>query len=158
MTELREHALRFNAEEAGAFFNRTMGLSLSAESVAALLSRTEGWITGLQLAGWPSASRQQARSPERDRCIRGRLRGDDRYIVDYLMAEVLEREPAPVRDFLRQTSILERLSAPLCDGVTGRDDSRRSWNISKPRTSSWRRSTTAASGIATTCCSPRCCG
>ena len=61
ITEIREHALRFNVEEGGAFFNRTMGLSLSPESVATLLSRTEGWITGLQLAG--VALRQPAGGP-----------------------------------------------------------------------------------------------
>ena len=87
-----EHALRFNVEEGGAFFNRTMGLSLSPESVATLLSRTEGWITGLQLAG--VALRQPAgrrASPERDRRFVAAFPGADRYMVDYLMAEVLER-------------------------------------------------------------------
>ena len=124
ITEIREHALRFNVEEGGAFFNRTMGLSLSPESVATLLSRTEGWITGLQLAG--VALRQPAggaRLQSATDDFVAAFAGDDRYVVDYLMAEVLEREPAPVRDFLRRTSILERLSAPLCDDLTGRDDS-----------------------------------
>jgi len=124
ITEIREHALRFNVEEGGAFFNRTMGLSLSSESVATLLSRTEGWITGLQLAG--VALRQPAGGPRLQSATNdfvAAFAGDDRYVVDYLMAEVLEREPESVRDFLRQTSILERLSAPLCDDLTGRDDS-----------------------------------
>ena len=124
ITEIREHALRFNVEEGGAFFNRTMGLSLSPESVATLLSRTEGWITGLQLAG--VALRQPAggaRLQSATDDFVAAFAGDDRYVVDYLMAEVLEREPESVRDFLRRTSILERLSAPLCDDLTGRDDS-----------------------------------
>ena len=124
ITEIREHALRFNVEEGGAFFNRTMGLSLAPESVATLLSRTEGWITGLQLAG--VALRQPAggaRLQSATDDFVAAFAGDDRYVVDYLMAEVLEREPASVRDFLRRTSILERLSAPLCDDLTGRDDS-----------------------------------
>ena len=124
ITEVREHALRFNVEEGGAFFNRTMGLSLSPESVATLLSRTEGWITGLQLAG--VALRQPAGGPRLQSATDdfvAAFAGDDRYVVDYLMVEVLEREPESVRDFLRQTSILERLSAPLCDDLTGRDDS-----------------------------------
>ena len=114
ITEIREHALRFNVEEGGAFFNRTMGLSLAPESVATLLSRTEGWITGLQLAG--VALRQPAggaRLQSATDDFVAAFAGDDRYVVDYLMAEVLEREPASVRDFLRRTSILERLSAPL---------------------------------------------
>ena len=124
ITEIREHALRFNVEEGGAFFNRTMGLSLPPESVATLLSRTEGWITGLQLAGValrqpPGGARLQSATDE----FVAAFAGDDRYVVDYLMAEVLEREPESVRDFLRRTSILERLSAPLCDDLTGRDDS-----------------------------------
>ena len=124
ITEIREHALRFNVEEGGAFFSRTMGLSLSPESVATLLSRTEGWITGLQLAG--VALRQPAggaRLQNATDAFVAAFAGDDRYVVDYLMAEVLEREPESVRDFLRRTSILERLSAPLCDDLTGRDDS-----------------------------------
>jgi LuxR family transcriptional regulator, maltose regulon positive regulatory protein len=124
ITEIREHALRFTAEEGGAFFNRTMGLSLAPESVATLLSRTEGWITGLQLAG--VALRQPAGGPRLPRATDdfvAAFAGDDRYIVDYLMAEVLERESESVRDFLRRTSILERLSASLCDDLTGRDDS-----------------------------------
>ncbi len=124
ITEIREHALRFNVEEGGAFFNRTMGLSLAPESVATLLSRTEGWITGLQLAG--VALRQPAggaRLQSATDDFVAAFAGDDRYVVDYLMAEVLERESESVRDFLRRTSILERLSAPLCDDLTGRDDS-----------------------------------
>ena len=124
ITEIREHALRFDVEEGGAFFSRTMGLSLSPESVATLLSRTEGWITGLQLAG--VALRQPAGGARLQNATDdfvAAFAGDDRYVVDYLMAEVLEREPTSVRDFLHRTSILERLSAPLCDELTGRDDS-----------------------------------
>jgi len=117
VTEIREHALRFSLEEAGAFLNCTMSLGLSAESVAALTSRTEGWITGLQLVGL--ALRQQGAAD----AFVAAFAGDDRYIVDYLMAEVLERAPEALRSFLRQTSILDRLSAPLCDALTGRDDS-----------------------------------
>ena len=160
ITEIREHALRFNVEEGGAFFNRTMGLSLAPESVATLLSRTEGWITGLQLAG--VALRQPAGGARLQSAADdfvAAFAGDDRFVVDYLMAEVLEREPESVRDFLRQTSILERLSAPLCDDLTGRDDSAAVLGTSRSRESlPAARSTTAASGFATTCCLPRCCG
>ena len=76
------------------------------------------------MPGWPSASRLAARaSPRATDDFVAAFAGDDRFVVDYLMAEVLERESASVRDFLRRTSILERLSAPLCDDLTGRDDS-----------------------------------
>lgn len=124
ITEIREHTLRFTVEEGGAFFSRTMGLSLAPEAVATLLSRTEGWITGLQLAGvalGQSAGGVASRNAT-DEFVAD-FAGNDRYIVDYLVAEVLAREPQPVRDFLRRTSVLERLSVPLCDDLTGRDDS-----------------------------------
>lgn len=118
LTEIRESALRFTPEEAAAFLNQTMSLGLSTGSVASLASRTEGWITGLQLAGL--ALRQVTGAADE---FVSDFAGDDRYIVDYLMAEVLDREPEPVRNFMRQTSVLDRLSAPLCDALTGRDDS-----------------------------------
>jgi len=118
VTEIRERALRFTSEEAATFFSQTMSLGLSSGSLASLTARTEGWITGLQLAGL--ALRQLAGTADE---FVAAFAGDDRYIVDYLMAEVLDREPEPIRSFLRQTSILERLSAPVCDALTGRDDS-----------------------------------
>jgi LuxR family maltose regulon positive regulatory protein len=131
VTEVRERALRFTPEEATAFLNQTMNLGLSPPCIASLTARTEGWITGLQLAGLAlrqlTAQRgasdpgQRLQSAADD--FVAAFAGDDRYIVDYLMAEVLDREPEPVRSFLRQTSILDRLSAPLCDALTGRNDS-----------------------------------
>ena len=117
LTEIRESALRFTQEEAAAFLRQTMRLELSPADVAALAARTEGWITGLQLAGL--ALRQQ---PAAEAFVAA-FAGNDRYIVDYLMAEVLQREPEPLREFLRQTAIVERMCAPLCDALTGRDDS-----------------------------------
>ncbi len=119
VTEIRERDLRFTPEEAAAFLNQTMSLGLSAKSITSLTSRTEGWITGLQLAGL--ALRQLTGTADE---FVAAFAGDDRYIVDYLMAEVLDREPppGPIRSFLRQTSILDRLSAPLCAALTGRDD------------------------------------
>ena len=119
LTEIRERDLRFSPEEAAVFFGETMRLSLSSAAIAALTARTEGWITGLQLAGLalrqpPWGQRSQHAADE----FVAAFAGDDRYIVDYLMAEVLEREPAPIRDLLRQTSILNRLCAGLCDAVT----------------------------------------
>ena len=116
MTEIRERDLRFTPQEAALFLNGTMSLGLSPEAVAALTARTEGWITGLQLAGL--ALRQAGSADE----FVAAFAGDDRYIVDYLMAEVLDREPEAVHLFLRQTSILDRLCAPLCAALTGRDD------------------------------------
>ena len=117
LTEIREHDLRFTREEAAAFLTGTMALELPAQAVAALATRTEGWVTALQLAGL--ALREQD-DPER---FVAAFAGDDRYVVDYLLAEALSRRPEPVRAFLRATCILERLCAPLCDALTGRDDS-----------------------------------
>lgn len=117
VTEVRERALRFTQAEAGSFLNQTMRLGLSAASVALLTLRTEGWITGLQLAGL--ALRQAGAAEE----FVASFSGDDRYVVDYLMAEVLDRIPDRVRLFLRQTSILDTLCASLCAALTGFDDS-----------------------------------
>ena len=117
LTEVRERALRFTSAEADTFLNQTMNLGLSNVSVSSLAARTEGWITGLQLAGL--ALREESAAD----AFTAAFAGDDRYIVDYLMAEVLERMSEPMRSFVRQTSILERLSAPLCDALLGKDDS-----------------------------------
>ncbi len=118
VTEIREGDLRFTAEEAAAFLNQTMGLSLSLEIVKALESRTEGWIAGLQLA---ALALQKA--PGEAEAFIATFTGDNRYITDYLIAEVLQRQPEATRDFLRQTAILDRLTGPLCDAMTGREDS-----------------------------------
>lgn len=117
LTEIRERALRFTAEEASAFFSQTMHLDLSLASVGTLTARTEGWIAGLQLAG---LALSQATSTDE---FVAAFAGDDRYIVDYLMAEVLQRSPERQSQFLRQTSILDRLSGGVCDALTGRRDS-----------------------------------
>lgn len=117
LTELRAADLRFSAGEAAAFLNEAMGLALSADDIAALESRTEGWIAGLQLAALSMRGREDIPA-----FIRA-FAGDNRYILDYLVEEVLRRQPAPIRNFLLQTSILERLSGPLCDAVTGDGES-----------------------------------
>ena len=83
--------------------------------MAALEGRTEGWIAALQLAALSMQGRDDVAG-----FIAG-FAGDDRYIVDYLVEEVLQRQPEHVRSFLLQTSILDRLSGPLCDAVTGQD-------------------------------------
>jgi LuxR family maltose regulon positive regulatory protein len=117
LTELRAADLRFTPTEAAEFLNQVMSLDLSAEDIAALEDRTEGWIAGLQLAALSMRGRED---------VHGFIRsfaGDNRYIVDYLVEEVLQRQPEPVRSFLLQTAILDRLNGPLCDAVTGQADS-----------------------------------
>src|SRR5437588_3197920 len=116
MTELRAADLRFTASEAAEFLNRVMGLALSADDVAALEDRTEGWIAGLQLAALSMHGHRNASG-----FIRA-FAGDNRYIVDYLVDEVLQRQPEDVRSFLLQTSILDRLHGPLCNAVTGQQE------------------------------------
>ena len=115
LVEIRAADLRFTPDEAAAYLNGVMGLALTAQDVAALEGRTEGWIAALQLAALSMQGRDDVAG-----FIAG-FAGDDRYIVDYLAEEVLQRQPEHVRDFLLQTSILDRLSGPLCDAVTGQD-------------------------------------
>src|SRR6266540_11564 len=103
------------SNEAVAYLNGVMGLVLTARDVAALEGRTEGWIAALQLAALSMQGRDDVAG-----FIAG-FAGDDRYIVDYLIEEVLQRQSEDVRNFLLQTSILSRLSGPLCDAVTRRD-------------------------------------
>jgi LuxR family transcriptional regulator, maltose regulon positive regulatory protein len=116
LTELRAADLRFAPDEAAAFLNQAMGLRLSATEIAALETRTEGWIAGLQLAALSMQGRQDVHEFIRT------FAGDDHYIVDYLVEEVLQRQPQHVRSFLLQTSILDQMSGPLCDAITGRED------------------------------------
>jgi LuxR family transcriptional regulator, maltose regulon positive regulatory protein len=118
LVEIRAADLRFSAEEASTYLNEVTGLGLGAQDVAALEERTEGWIAALQLA----ALSMEGRDDNSD--FVARFTGNDRYIVDYLVDEVLKRLPAEVRTFLLDTSILDRLSGPLCDAVTGRGDSK----------------------------------
>ncbi|MBI3979405.1 MAG: AAA family ATPase [Chloroflexi bacterium] len=117
VTEIRDRDLRFTAAETAAFLDRTMGLHLAGEAVAALDARTEGWIAGLQLA----ALTLQEAEADAETFI-ATFAGDDRYVTDYLVAEVVRRQPDPVRRFLHQTAILDRLTASLCDAVTGQAD------------------------------------
>ena len=119
LTELRAADLRFTPREATRFLNQMMGLALPAEDVMALESRTEGWVVGLQLAAL------SLRGQDRERVthfIAG-FAGSHRYVLDYLVEEVLHRQTEPVQSFLLQTAILDRLSGPLCDAVTGRSNS-----------------------------------
>jgi LuxR family maltose regulon positive regulatory protein len=122
ISEIRERDLRFTPEEASAFLRQTMGLSLTSEAVKALEARTEGWITGLQLAAL--ALQEDPGSADAESFVAG-FTGDDRYVMDYLIAEVLQRQPPAMREFLRQTAILDRLSASLCNAVVKIKD----WNL-----------------------------
>ena len=112
LTELRVNDLRFTPDEAAAFLHQVMGLKISAADVTALEKRTEGWIAGLQLAALSLQGRENISD------FVAAFSGNDRYIVDYLLEEVLQRQPSNVRRFLLQTAILERLSGALCDAVT----------------------------------------
>ncbi len=116
LVELRTEDLRFTPEEAAAFLSRVLGPDLSPENIATLAARTEGWIAGLQLAVLSLRDRENI-----DQFIQS-FAGDDRYILEYLAEEVLQRQTQSVQTFLLQTSILDRLCGPLCDAVTGRDD------------------------------------
>ena len=113
LAEIRAAELRFTPDEAAAYLNEMMGLQLTARDVAALEARTEGWIAALQLAALSMQGRDDVAG-----FIAG-FAGDDRYVVDYLAEEVLQRQTDRVQAFLLQTSILGRLSGPLCDAVTG---------------------------------------
>ena len=117
LTEIRGADLRFNVTEAGAFLNDVVGLDLEADEIARLHERTEGWAAGLQLAGLSLRGREDHRQ------FIDSFAGDDQQIVDYLGFEVLDREPPEQREFMIQTSVLERLSGPLCAAVTCNPDS-----------------------------------
>jgi LuxR family maltose regulon positive regulatory protein len=117
LSELRERDLRFTAEETAALLRAGTGLDLPAGTVAALETRTEGWVAGLQLA---ALSLQGHADPAG---FVATFSGSHRYVLDYLTEEILARQPEPLVRFLLETSVLERLSGPLCDAVTGRADS-----------------------------------
>jgi LuxR family maltose regulon positive regulatory protein len=114
--------LRFTASEAAEFLNQVMGLALSPEDVAALEARTEGWIAGLQLAALalqgPLSMQGRGDASELVRAFTG----SHRYVLDYLIEEVLEQQPPSVQSFLLQTAVLDRLTGTLCDALTGQDD------------------------------------
>jgi LuxR family maltose regulon positive regulatory protein len=119
MFEIRADDLRFTEAETAALLNGTLGLALGPADIRALQQRTEGWAAGLYLAGLSLRGR-----PEPSAFIQA-FAGDDRQIVDYLLAEVLVGLPAEIRSFLLRTSVLDRLSGPLCDAVTGGSGSQR---------------------------------
>src|SRR5712692_3663632 len=113
LTEIRAADLRFTAEETAAFLTRAHGLELSAQDIATLEARTEGWIAGLQLAALSMQGRKDISA------FLEAFTGSHRYIIDYLVEEVLARQLEPVQTFLLQTAILERLQGSLCEAVMG---------------------------------------
>ncbi len=115
--ELHAADLRFLPEESTAFLNQIMGLGLPADAIAALEARTEGWIAGLQLAALSVQGQEDTGA-----FIRA-FTGSHRYVLDYLAQEILDRQPENLRSFLLQTAVLDRLSGPLCQALTGRHDS-----------------------------------
>jgi LuxR family maltose regulon positive regulatory protein len=117
INELRVDDLRFRNEEAGVFIYQVIGIDISADQIATLNTRTEGWIAGLQMAA--ISMRDEDDIPG----FISSFAGDHRYIVDYLVDEVLTQCSQTTRDFLLQTSILEHMSAPLCDAITGQSGS-----------------------------------
>lgn len=118
LAEVRARDLRFTTAEAAAYFHDVMAVPLSATDVDALEARTEGWIVALQLAALSLQGRDDVGE------FIDSFAGDDRFVLDYLAEEVLERLPDDVRRFLLETSVLERLSGPLCDAVTCRTGGR----------------------------------
>ncbi len=122
MTELHAADLRFTPGEAEAYFNDTMALALSAEHVAALEQRTEGWIVGLQLAALALQGTLSLQGQENVADFVRAFSGSQRYVLDYLTEEVLNRQPREIQVFLLQTSILDRLTGSLCDAVTGNQE------------------------------------
>ncbi len=116
LTELRAGDLRFSHDEAGMFLHDVMKIAITDNDVVSLDERTEGWITGLQLAALSLRDQQDVSRFVHD------FAGDDRYILDYLIEEVFRTQDEKVQQFLLQTSILDRLNGPLCDSVTGGTD------------------------------------
>jgi LuxR family maltose regulon positive regulatory protein len=118
MTQIRAADLSFSRDEVAKFFNTLMGLNLSQAEINSLESRTEGWIAGLQLAALSLQDQADRHTFVTD------FAGNDRYVADYLMDEVLHHQPSFIQTFLLQTSILDQLCAPLCYAVTGQKQSR----------------------------------
>ena len=117
LVELRSSDLSFSANDISVLFNKKLKLGLSIDDVYSLETKTEGWIAGLQLTALSMQGREDISKFIQD------LKGDNRYIMDYLMEEVLKIQTDEIKEFLLQTSILEQMSAPLCNAVLNRNDS-----------------------------------
>jgi LuxR family maltose regulon positive regulatory protein len=116
LTEIRAADLRFTTTEAENFLNQVMNLDLSSEDIHALENRTEGWVAGLQLAALSIQGTQDATE------FIESFTGSHRYVLDYLIEEVLEQQSETIQRFLLRTSILERLNGALCAAVTGEEN------------------------------------
>lgn len=117
MVEIRQSDLRFTVQECQDFLQRIMGLAVQLEDIEALERRTEGWVAGLLLAAMSMQGRDDLQQFVRE------FTGSNRYVLDYLMDEVFDRQAVEIQDFWLKTAILDRLSAPLCDAVVGRSGS-----------------------------------
>jgi LuxR family maltose regulon positive regulatory protein len=117
VSEIRADDLRFTIEETATLLSNIMGFHLAPEDIATLERRTEGWITGLQMAALSMRGREDVSSFIKT------FSGTHRFILDYLVDEVIDQQHSDVQEFLLRTSILERMSAPLCNAVTGNDNS-----------------------------------
>jgi LuxR family maltose regulon positive regulatory protein len=111
LLELRQNDLRFSAAEAASFLNQVMQLGLSAEDITRLNKRTEGWIAGLQMAAVSIQEREDSSNFIQE------FTGSNRYILDYLLEEVLNRQPQSIQIFLLKTAVLHRFTAPLCQSL-----------------------------------------
>jgi len=118
LAEVRAHDLRFSPQEAAVLLRERWRLRLSEASISALDDRTEGWVTGFQLVALAVQGQADPTGFIKE------FTGSNRFVLDYLTEEVLERQPAYIRSFLLETSMLERFTAALCDAVTGRSDGR----------------------------------
>lgn len=126
LTELRAADLRFTPAEAAEFLNEVMGLGLSAQDTAALEERTEGWIAGLQLAALALQGHSSTHKDANASRFIESFTGSHRFVMDYMLDQVLHQQPEPIQTFLFRTSILDRLCGPLCDQVVGTFES---WNV-----------------------------
>ncbi len=115
LTELRMKDLKFSKEETAIFFDKNFQIPLGEEEVSILGSRTEGWISGLQLAG---LSLKESAEEERKVFIKN-FSGTNRFVIDYLFEEVMEKQRPEIKDFLCKTSVLNRFNASLCNTLTG---------------------------------------
>ena len=119
LVEIRAGDLRFTSEETAGFLKKITGLDIAPSQIDILEERTEGWIAGLQMAALSLQNRDQASLAE----FVNQFSGSHRFVFDFLVEEVLSGLPERVRTFLLSTSILDRLSSPICDAITGRNDS-----------------------------------
>ncbi|UCF96606.1 MAG: hypothetical protein JSV89_15715 [Spirochaetaceae bacterium] len=117
MIEIRARDLRFSKDEAVDFLNNKNDLGLDSKQIGILTDKTEGWIAGLKLATLSLRIEQDKGA------FLTRFAGTDRHVMDYLVEEVLDRQPVGIREFLTCTSLLDRLSGPLCDFLVGEDNS-----------------------------------